>query len=424
MSKSVFRVTAVYFVAHVLLLIAFDTQHPEAFLRGDRSLTRIAQIERVLAADDFSSCLSEIYSYGLPGDYLWQAAFYRVGQMFGSPVLCVIAAQIVLASLSLLAVAAVTFRLSGSEQATTIACVMYACLPHMVAYPHMLVSEAVFVPLCIFATALTVSYLADGTRRDVVLAAAMWALAALTRPTALLLPAIVAVYALVTAPRAWRTHVFFVLISLLLLSSWFVPSYVVRGEWNISNGDPSMLGRTLQSKADYLVTVLSGEDRVQEAHWLESKKLEEFRFADLTSLYSRHVGKALQIMAIESAKLALKFDETKVLNYLGIWEAETEWGKHLVEDPMGTVGRNKIMGLVVGVGALVWILVLLLAVYGIAARNLDRKVLFFLVCYSVCSLAATLVVDYSQGRHRFPVDFAIVAFAACGIVRILHHTKG
>lgn len=418
-----FRVAAVYFVAHVVLLIAFDAQHPEAFLRGDRSLTRIAQIERVLAADDFLSGLSKIYSYGLPGDYLWQAAFYRVGQMFGSPVLCVIAAQILLASLSLLAVAAVTSRLSGSEQAATIACIMYACLPHMIAYPHMLVSEAMFVPLCIFATASTVSYLADGTRRDVVLAAAMWALAALTRPTALLLPAIVAVYGFVTVPRAWRTHVFFVLISLVLLSSWFVPSYLVRGEWNISNGDPSMLGRTLHNKADYLVTVLPGEDRVQEAHWLESKKPEEFRLVDLASLYSRHGGKALELTAIESAKMMLKFDETKVLNYLGVWEAETEWGKHLVQDPMGTIGRNKIISLVVGVGALVWILVLVLAVRGMAARNLDRRVFFFLVCYTVFSLAATLVVDYSQGRHRFPVDFAIVAFAACGIVRVFRHTK-
>jgi hypothetical protein len=125
-----------------------------------------------------------------------------------------------------------------------------------------------------------------------------------------------------------------------------------------------MCSRNLYSKAGYVVRKLPPDDRAKEEAWLSTVPSNFFRLGDLRSIYWRHPTKAVLLNGIEGSKMLLKFDETKVLNYVGIWEAEREWGQGIVDHPAGLLVKNSsIVGAVLA-GAVLWCVILALGIYG------------------------------------------------------------
>jgi hypothetical protein len=162
LSRRAYVIALACFACHVALLVTFDAGNPDAFLRGDRSPKRWLQVERILAVQSSDQFAAELFAFGLPGEYLWHALSIKVGSLFGIGVPFAILVQLVLATASILLVSSMTVMLTNIPRAGILAGLAYALLPHTFAFPHLLVSEAFFVPLSVFSMVATISYFQKG----------------------------------------------------------------------------------------------------------------------------------------------------------------------------------------------------------------------------------------------------------------------
>src|SRR5262252_84165 len=141
-----YRLLACFAVVHGLFL-ALDARYPSAFLRGDRSSTRMAAIDALGRLSDWHAFVAYLGTHGNPGDYAPQALLYLAGGKFG-----LVIAQICLMLLS----GACVFRLARlcelSVRASALATALYLGSPHSLVLPHQLCSEGLFVPLVVIST--------------------------------------------------------------------------------------------------------------------------------------------------------------------------------------------------------------------------------------------------------------------------------
>jgi hypothetical protein len=406
-----------YIFIHVLLLIGYDRSHPDVLMQGDRAPTRLAWIQEVRSSTTFQEFAAILLSKGAPGDYVIHAALFEFGDFFGNGRLILVLLQIVLNALSLVLVYFISRMSALSVRGSLIATLFYAVLPHTTAFPHMLVSEAIFVPVTIGSVYVSMRSLEMESRKIwIAFAALLWFLAALIRPSILLFPIVFAVIALIT--HRWRIHSFmgFVIMYCALVCVWVVPSMVLTGRPNLAYGPPDAWPRTMYNKALYVIESLDTDARVQESQELRGVPQEEYRATELVKLYFRHPLQGLYVVALDVGKVTLKFDETKVLNYLGIWSAEDEWGKDLVRGSVGRLFFNQpFVFIAVIVGSLFWFATLIMASWGVTWSHAKRLVVpHFLTALCLYTIVTSLPVDFTQGRHRWPADFAICILAVAG----------
>jgi hypothetical protein len=276
----------------------------------------------------------------------------------------------------------------------------------------MLVSEAVFVPLCVFGVFFTLRAFHRGTRADGLASGLLWAAAGLTRPTALLIPLFIVVV------WVWRHRALLPIALLcsgylLIVGIWVVGSTFFFGRPVFSNGDPEMFQRNLLGKVDYVLAALPAGEREGERVWRSDLDSTRGSMGAILGLYCRHPMTTAKVLGIELAKMLAKFNETKILNYLGLWEAQNNWGAVAQEDPGSVLAQKPWVLAVIAMGTTTWVLVLALAVRGVRYIGSFRDpAIILLAVYTLYSLASALSVDFTQGRHRYPVDFVICILAA------------
>jgi hypothetical protein len=416
--RSVWIVAAVYLSVQLLLLFAYDAHHPAAFLSGDRSDTRMLQIEAMLRAEFPSEFTQGLLTSGLPGDYLWQMTVFKAAEFLSQPRLGVVMVQILLQTLSIIVTGLLGVHLQLPRSAITLGAVLYASFPHSIAFPHMLISEAFFAPFVLFATYFTVRYAqVPRVSRFGLMGGATWTLAALSRPEGLLAPFVAALVLLAGRRVPFPRAALFLAAYLIPLAAWVVPSLALTGNPNLSNRRPDQFNRLMHSKAEYLVLLLPPEEAAMERARLDSASPERFRPSELLAVYARHPWKAAQANGLEAATLLLKFGETKLLNYFGIWDTDGSWRADLYAlSPLEFARKHAtLLPIVVG-GAMVWFVILLAFGYGVVGlwKNPDGRLVLFLVLYALC---AALVTDTTQARMRYCVDYAFALFGAAGFIR-------
>src|SRR5215470_2942571 len=80
-NRWLYRLLVCFAVVHGLFL-ALDARYPSAFLRGDRSSTRMAAIDALGRLSDWHTFVAYFGAHGNPGDYAPQALLYLAGGKF------------------------------------------------------------------------------------------------------------------------------------------------------------------------------------------------------------------------------------------------------------------------------------------------------------------------------------------------------
>jgi 4-amino-4-deoxy-L-arabinose transferase-like glycosyltransferase len=403
------------FVLHFIVCITFDRTHPQAFeFAGDRADTRFDQIKSLIAAKTPAQFVDDLFSSGLPGDYLWHAGvFYLVGGL-PYPVLWVITTQVLVWMAVVLVLGNLALRLGFGERAAVLSMVLYLLLPHSLVFPHLLVSEGFFVPLVLFATYCTVRWLQEPGKRFHIAAGVFWALAGLTRPEALLAPFVIALFHAVKRTARAATVAKFLAVYCALLAVWFVPSLLLTGSMNLSSQSPAQFSNILHRKGEFLILTLPRGELQREWAKIEEIPPTDFAIGDLLSLYARHPMRVVGVHAFELGKLLVRFDEIKILTYLGIWQPDPDWQRRFATEPLASFARENgpyIIMAVVGSG--IWLVVLLFALRGFVmeCNRPELQMILILVSYAFLSV---LTVDNTSARLRSCTNYAFVLTAAIG----------
>jgi hypothetical protein len=415
--RAVWWVTALFFAAHLTLCLLFDRTHPGALLMGDRSDLRLYRVQALFTSDSVSQFIDRVLSAGLPGDYLWHAALYSVCRVLPAPHVWMVMGQVTCWAVSILMLALLCLRLGLGHRVITLAVSLYALLPHSIAFPHMLLSENFFVPFVMAATYFSVCWLQEADRtKFMFLSAAMWAMSALTRPEALLAPVVVAAFLLLARRIRIGRVVRFLGMYAGILALWVIPSLLISGSANLSNQSPDQFHKLLQRKGTFLILTLASDAQAQEKKWIDAVPPEEYSLRDLMGLYSRHPGHAMIVNAYEEAKLLFRFDETKILTYLGIWFADADWQRELAGKPLSTfLAERWPIVLVVAGGSSLWFVLLIFAGYGIG-RSWRRPEYLLIILLAIYALCSVLMTDNTQTRLRACVNYAFILFASVGYV--------
>lgn len=237
-----------YFALHAALF-AFDLQHPEAFLRGDRAGPRLELVQQAQQAG--AGGLGQLFlTTGLPGDYIVFVPFYGPFGPYG-----VILAQLLAGALTLLITAGLAITLGASARTATAAGILYCLLPGALMDPHLLVTETFFTTA--FAGALwALAHAArTGSNRGVWLGMGLLALSAFIRPQALPLGLVAAVPLFVISRPLRRDAVLAPLLWLLVFpGTWLLWRYLQVGEFGLG---PSMfdIGINLKIRADRMALI-------------------------------------------------------------------------------------------------------------------------------------------------------------------------
>jgi 4-amino-4-deoxy-L-arabinose transferase-like glycosyltransferase len=422
--RSVWIVACVYLFVQIVLCLAYDAHHPAAFLSGDRSDTRMVQVQAMLNTGSFAEFAQGLLTSGLPGDYLWHTLLFMGADFLPQPRLGVVCVQIFLQTLAVIVTGLVALQLRFRPITVALGTTLYALFPHSIAFPHMLVSEAIFAPFVLYATYFTLRFArAPEQKKFGVLAGVCWAMAALTRPEALLAP-FVAFLLLRFGRKLPLSRAALLLAAYLIpMLLWVVPSLAMTGNPNLSNRRPDQFNRLMHSKAEYLILLLPPETRQGEAAALERIHPAGYSALDLLSLYGRYPWKAVVANGLEAATLLFKFNETKLLNYFGIWDTDGSWRADLyLLSPIEFLKKHAAVVPLVAAGGLVWLMILLGSGYSVVGlwRDPDCRLIFTLVLYA---LLAGLVTDTTQARMRFCVDYAFALFSAEGYIRWRFRTK-
>ena len=426
MHRSVGFILAGYLLLHVGLLFAFDATHPDAFLRGDSSIGRMMAVRAVLASPTPLQLWNVVQRHGLVGQYMWHALAFWASAALPQPQLMVVMLQILLNALSMLFLARTVHSVTGDPRLVTGTLLFYAVLPHSFAFPHLLVSEAIFVPLALFSLYHLVRFVRGGCSWWSAGASAFFlALATLTRPYVLVFPLCALPLLMAWRPRAWRRYLLLCLGTLLPVTIWVSVSLRAIGHANLASGSPTTFNEMLHSKAGMIIATLPPGERARMTRWLASRDSSRFSPTDMAGLYARYPGHTLLNLALETAKITLKLDETKVLNYLGIWESEEGWDKRLPVLGLSYFWRTqKLVVSLVVVGAFLWAAVMACAAYGIRVllRRRDIAVALALV-YLIVVLGVPPLVDHGQGRFRYPGDGLICMFAVAGFDGLVNERR-
>lgn len=416
--RSVWIVASVYLFVQIVLCVAYDAHHPAAFLSGDRSDTRMVQVQAMLNAGSPAEFVRGLLNSGLPGDYLWHTLLLKGADLLPQPRLGVVFVQILLQTLAVIVTGLVAIQLRFRPATVALGSTLYALFPHSIAFPHMLIAEAIFAPFVLYATYLTLRFAQNPERKKFGVSAGIcWAIAALTRPEALLAPFVAFLLLRFGRRMPYPRAALLLAAYLIPMSLWVVPSLAITGNPNLSNRSPDQFNRLMHSKAEYLILLLPPEARQGEE--AELKRVEPARYSalDLLGLYVRHPWKATVANGLEAATLLFKFNETKLLNYFGIWDTDASWRKDLYTLSMLEFAKKHatVVPLVVA-GGLVWFMILLASGYSVVGlwEDPDCRLIFYLVLYA---LFAGLVTDTTQARMRFCVDYAFALFGAEGFIR-------
>jgi 4-amino-4-deoxy-L-arabinose transferase-like glycosyltransferase len=211
-------------LARIVWILLVPSQPVEDFAVYDRYAVRLAE------GAGYVSDTGEPTAYWPAGYPLFLSLVYRV---FGHSLAAAKAAGIVLG----LATVALTYLLGrhcSGERVARIAAIIIALIPGQVVFSNLLATEVLFTPLLLASIYLALRFY----RRVPVffMVGAVAGAAALTRPLALVFPAVLLVFILLRRERVLAAAARFVLVSagmLVVLSHWLLRNYHVFGKFGI-----------------------------------------------------------------------------------------------------------------------------------------------------------------------------------------------
>jgi len=409
----------VVFAALHAAMFAYDRLHPDRFLNADRAQERIGAIQGFIEAWNNGGVVPFLASHGIPGDWLPQALAYMAGGQS-----LVIAIQIALALLSILAVQRLGHAVGLGSRAAAAGAALYGLLPHTLVFPHQLAAEAIFDPLVV----LSFSW-ALGARSGLALGAAT-----LVRPVTLAWPVIHAG----AAPGPRRAKAAYLLWALAPLLLWMCFILLATGELSMGRSSHD-LGHNLYARIQRMSASLPQAERPapRPAGHTSVGVAEYLRFV------ARHpvaaAGHSVRDVVALTAKSGI---ERLTLDYLDLFprarsaiqDSDAGWRVQLEKHGLKAAALQLYaeqpgLVLVSGLAAVFFLAFMFLALAGAwgwareayAPRppNDPRRALRLLMIGFVAYIFLTAqVVDAAQSRHRAPAEFALCVLAVAGYLRL------
>jgi hypothetical protein len=393
-----------FFGALHAAMLAYDAAHLERFVRADRAEQRMSVIvafERtVREGGDVAAFLA---SRGVPGDWLPQALLYLAGGE-----LLIIVAQVLLVLASIAWVRDIARRVLPGEPAASAAAILYGLLPHTLALPHQLTSEAFFVPLIILGFRA-----AFGAPSGLALAAA-----ALIRPVVLLWPLVYAWF-----HRAERRALApYLALAFAPVLAWAFFILAMTGAFSLGKAGHD-LGHNLYNRMHRMSAALPEAQRPARKPAGETTATlgEYLRFiAAHPGAAVAHSARDVVTMGVKSGveRLALDyfdgFAETRqsLQDTQSGWRARVEKRGYvaLVDDLMDA--QPGLVLLAAGAA------LLFLAFMALAAWGAWHSRAWLLTAFVLYVFATAQAVDAAQSRHRAPAEFALSILAVAGWLRL------
>ncbi len=424
-------------------LLVYDLAHPEAFVHVDHGDRRLRFIQGLLASAGSGEDLTSFAtSHWIIGDYGVQAAIYSVVGQYGLIVL-----QVFFTLLSIACLYKLALLVSGSQKTALLAASVYTFLPHTLVYPHLLASEAIFVPLVVFSFYFMTRYLLERPHLPyLLLSGLMIGLATLVRPVTVLWP--VAACAVATITFQSKLHIRnwfgYLLVASLPLFLWMLLMLSVTGEFSMGKGSAS-LGSNLYTTVLFVSDTLPSEDkaRVQEIYLTygpldggEKMGIGQYlRFVTEYPIgYAEHQGRAAMMFFVKSGinKMTKSYLQLfpEALAEIDDLETRDSWRQRLEQDGIWDTfvyyyQRYSILVILAAVAGVLFAVVMVLSVYGTVVLGIKyfgkegsvgRRCMTAMIClFPWYILAASLSSQRLQSRHRAPAEFAICLLFSVGV---------
>jgi 4-amino-4-deoxy-L-arabinose transferase-like glycosyltransferase len=427
-------------------LLVYDLGHPDSLLHVDHGARRLKFMQGLLASAESGSELVDFAtSHWIIGDYGLQAAIYGLVGQYG-----LIIFQIGLTLLSIACLYKLALLVSDSTGTALFAATVYAFLPHTLVYPHLLGSEAIFVPLVVFSFYFMSVYLLEQPRLShLLLSGLMIGLATLARPVTLLWPVASSLVALLTfrSQLPFRRWFGYLAVASLPLLLWMLLMLSETGEFSMGKGSAS-LGSNFYTTVEFVSETLPPADRarIQETYLTYGARdggekmgfVQYLRFVGEYPLgYAEHQGRAAMMFFAKSGvnKVTKSYLQLfpEALAEIDAIETRKSWRQRLEQDgPLDTFRfyyqRYSILVLVAAVAGALFALVMAVAVYGTVLLafkyfrgegSANRRCMeAFLCLFPWYILLASMSSQRLQSRHRAPAEFAICLLFSIGICHL------
>ena len=336
---------------------------------------------------------------------------------------------------------------SSSEGTALLAATVYAFLPHTLVYPHLLGSEAIFVPLVVFSFYFMARYLLEQPwLSHLLLSGLMIGLATLARPVTVLWPVASSVVALLTfrSQLPFKRWFGYLVVASLPLLLWMLLMLSETGEFSMGQGSAS-LGSNFYTTVEFVSETLSPADRIR----IKEKYLtygardggermgfgQYLRFMSEYPLdYAAHQGRAVMMFVAKSGvnKVTKSYLQLfpEALAEIDDIETRKSWRQRLEQDGLLDTfqfyyQRYSILVVAAAVAGALFAVVMAVAVYGtvlLAIKyfrgegSVSRRCMEAFICiFPWYILLASMSSQRLQSRHRAPAEFAICLLFSIGI---------
>ncbi|MDB5036321.1 MAG: glycosyl transferase [Chlorobi bacterium] len=326
--------------------------------------------------------------------------------LFGTSPLPAMLANVALQIGMIAATLGIARRVTGSETAARLAVLILAVAPNMIAYSSLLLSESLFVMLMLAALLLFLKGIDRAGYAAVAVAGLLFGLAALVKPQAIPIPAVVLAALLIGRRRDdplrtyRRSTALIYVIMLATLLPWMARNYGLFGRFGIistNDGINLFIGNNPSANGTYLLN--------------DTLEREYFAAPDEPARNGRARDIALRhIAAHPLATLALI---PRKLWYLYRADAEGfSWNQRSLPDPASSAGRRLDVLKIISFGY--WIPLLGACLGGMADMWRQRTERWGGALGGAIILYFTLVplVFFGDGRFHFPVIPWMAIYAA------------
>jgi len=423
---------------HVPLLI-FDMCHLNDFA-GDRSNARLARIHGFINSinDSNESVLQYLATNGLVGDYIFQAIPMVLG---GKPLLIFV--QIILFFISLVFLHKLALKVSGSNKISFITVVVYGLLPHSLAHPHLLITEAFFNPFIIISFYYLISYLKNPEHKpkNIIVSAIFLGLTAIIRPVTILYPLFVVIVMIFSREKVdKKKSVIYLLTSFapLLLWTFFVVSST--GEWSLG-AKKATLGYNLYHRVQRMKAGTNIENK--ESSIINSPPVllseQSISFIEYLTFVVHNPQYFLRVFKSDTVNLLFNSGVNKLFGYyLQVYDPKNSIGKNwrdierknLVETfkKLLSFQENSTYIIINIIFSIVWTLILLGCIAGFVIFWKDYSppisIKLHLTVFPLYITCVTIffVINFRSG-HRSPFEFILCMMFAYFCVKGLENNK-
>lgn len=327
----------------------------------------------------------------------------------------------------------------SDKKATTLATIAFLVEPLSIYHSGLVFTEQLFVPFFLVAIYLFIRYLKTMDKRLLVIALFLFSFSTLIRPIIFyLLPLLIIIPIIIELRTSRKKAIIFGLICLFVVYSavgmWMIRNKLVLNTWQISSNQKAILGYHYQTLRQYLI-----RNKGFDPGNIDVKSLS---FYDVDE-YSEIVGK-LSIQKI----LQYKWDYLKIhLYYMPLFFVSNGYdnlSRELLNKPensnvnfgnrlllqafsgnlkgiLNSLFSAPIPDVIFVLGAFIWVIISLAALFGFYAAFRSKKGVDKLVIIGIIVLILYFPFVSSPlitARYRLPINPLIFIFAASGLYNI------